>query len=107
MVMSTTNIRTPTRATINRLLFTTWVVFGTGLINRYVFNRDLSSLGFGLLMALVILIAYPVFGRRRNSPWRRVGHWTFAKWFIFATTLGAIFSVVEFLIGVAVNYLTT
>jgi hypothetical protein len=103
--MSDKPVRPSAKGTLERLLFTIWVVFGTHLINRYVFNYQLPGVRLCLLMALVVLSAYPAFGWRRNSPWERVGRWTFPKWVAFAVALWLLATALNLLISIVLSYL--
>lgn len=57
-----------------------------------------------MLITAAILVAYPIFGWKRTSPWERLGEWTFTKWSAFAITVGIIVMVLELLISFIVPY---
>jgi hypothetical protein len=105
--MSNEKIRASSGGSIISLLFTSWVVLATHLINKYVFNYGLSRLMFWLLVVLVILVAYPVFGWKRKLSWKRIGQWTFSKWVIFAVTLGVFGAILDLLISLITPYFYT
>ena|ERR1051325_3145557 len=102
--MNSEKVRTPVEGSIGPILFVCWVVLGSHLIEKYFFNYGLSGPGYGLLIALLVLSAYPVFGWKRTSPWKYVGRWSFTKWVVFAVALGIIVPVFEFLISFIVPY---
>ena len=79
------------------LLLVYYCLLGSHLVEKYIFNYSFSPVRAGLIMTAVFLSAYPIFGWKRNSPWARLGSWSFKKWFIFALGIGAFASVIDVL----------
>ena len=82
-----------------RLLFSLvlglYVVRGSYLIGKYLFNQSLFGIRHGLIAAGLFVSAYPVFGWKRNSPWPWLGRWSFAKWILTAIVVGVLLIVVD------------
>lgn len=89
---------------IFNLLLVSYCVFGTNLVDKYVFNHEPSRIRLGLLMTAVFISAYPIFGWRRNSPSARLGRWSFLKWTLFGGGLGIVTIIVHALSRAIVRY---
>lgn len=68
------------------LLLNYVAVYATRWINLFAFDGKLSSLGLGVVAALVILSAYPLLALLRRSSWVRVG--SFQSWMLIALAFG-------------------
>jgi len=92
------------REAISHLVLLFYCVFGTDLINIYLFNDELYGIWLGLLMVVVFVSAYPIFGWKRNSPWARLGRWSLTKWALFGLGFGIVTAVVDIVSGAVVRH---
>jgi len=84
-----------------------YCVFGVHLINKYLFSNALFGPRLGLLMTVVFISAYPIFGWGRDSLWLRLGRWTLAKWSLFGVGAGILTILASIFSRSVVHYFST
>ena len=86
------------------LLAVYYCIFGTALVNKYLFHNKLSHVGLGMLMAVVFISGYPLFGWRRNSVWPPRGKVPLIKWVWLAVGVGIATIVIDLFSSMVVTY---
>jgi purine-cytosine permease-like protein len=86
------------------ILLVYYCIFGIGLIDKYVFNHELSGIRLGLIMTVVFLSAYPIFGWKREMPRARWGQWTLAKWLLLGVGIGMVTIIADYLSHILVHH---
>lgn len=89
------------------MLLVFYCIFGADLIDKHLFDHKLSGIYYGVLMALVFISSYPLFGWKRTAPLKRVGQWSLQKWILFGVVVGAAAIVVDMLSSKIVSQFTT
>ncbi|SRR6266849_6078671 len=84
-------------------LLAIYCMFGAQVINKQFFGGNLSAIRFALLVMVLFISGYPIWGWKRNSAWSFVGRWTFYKWVLFSVVVGILVSLLEFLAKVLVR----
>lgn len=86
------------------LVLVLYCIYGADLINRHFFNGDDYGIRFALVVAVLYVVGYPIWGWKRNSAWRFIGRWSFPKWVISGIAVGMFVVLVEFFADVVVHH---
>lgn len=86
------------------MLLVYYCIFGASLIEKHVFHHELSGISVALLMAVVFVSAYPVFGWKKDllrDVWQR---WPFGQWALLGLGAGIVTLAVDALSQMVVAY---
>jgi hypothetical protein len=90
--------------TILYALLVCYCMFGTALVNKYLFDNELFGARLGLCMAMIFMSAYPIFGWKRDAAEGRSSRRSLSAWVVCGGGIWLVVTIVDGLSGAVVRH---